>query len=140
MDMHEREVNHTLTTLLMLRDIRHEGQAVDQLEHALQTATRLRRAGADADLVVAGLLHDVGKLWNEVRHAPVAVTMLAGRVRGEVLGALLFHADYRSGELEPGTEEGRMLLEADQASTGDAAFDTEPLESFRPWLMQVFAR
>lgn len=136
--MHEREVDHTLATLEMLAAIQHEGQAVDQLTHALQTATRLRRGGADPDLVVAGLLHDIGKLWHEERHAGIAVTILSGRVRPEVTGALLFHPEARSGELEPATEDARQLLAADAASVDDAAYEADTLESFRPWLAKVF--
>ena len=38
-----------------------DGFAVDQLTHCLQTATRAERAGADDELVVASLCHDIGK-------------------------------------------------------------------------------
>lgn len=136
--MHEREVERTLATLAMLAEVHHEGQAVDQLAHALQTATRLRRGGADPDLVVAGLLHDVGKLWHEERHANVAVAILAGRVRPEVIAALAVHPEARGGEGEPSTEEGRALLEADAASIDDAGYAADTLSSFRRELTEVF--
>lgn len=136
--MHQREVDHTLATVAMLAGVHHEGQAVDQLAHALQTATRLRRGGADPDLVVAGLLHDVGKLWHEERHASMAVVMLAGRVRAEVLLALSLHPEARSGEYVPDTEDGRRLLAADAASIDDPTYPADTLESFRPWLSKVF--
>ncbi len=38
------------------------GEAVTQLQHALQCATMARRAGATASLVTAALLHDYGHL------------------------------------------------------------------------------
>ena len=38
-----------------------DGFAVDQLTHSLQTATLAERAGADDELVVAALCHDIGK-------------------------------------------------------------------------------
>src|SRR5262245_34458318 len=38
------------------------GERVSQLEHALQSATLAERAHADAGLVAAALLHDVGHL------------------------------------------------------------------------------
>ena len=138
MDIHQREVDHTLATLAMLAEVHHDGQAVDQLTHSLQTATRLRRGGADCDLVVAGLLHDVGKLWHEERHANVAVVILAGRVRAEVLLALALHPEARAGEFVPDTEDGRQLLAADAASTNDPGYEADTLESFRPWLAKVF--
>ena len=38
------------------------GEAVSQLEHALQTAAQAREAGCRPELVCAALLHDVGHL------------------------------------------------------------------------------
>lgn len=38
------------------------GEAVSQLEHALQAADSARRAGADDEMVIAALLHDIGHL------------------------------------------------------------------------------
>ena len=40
----------------------YHGEAVTQLEHALQTAQLAERAGAEPQLIVAALLHDVGHL------------------------------------------------------------------------------
>lgn len=41
-------------------------EAVSQLEHALQTATLARQAGAPPELVAAALLHDIGHLLHEL--------------------------------------------------------------------------
>ena len=38
------------------------GYKVDRLEHSLQSATRAYRDGADEEMVVAALLHDIGDL------------------------------------------------------------------------------
>lgn len=48
------------------------GEAVTQLEHALQCATLAREDGADDTLVCAALLHDFGHLLDNVddRHQP----------------------------------------------------------------------
>lgn len=56
------------------------GEPVTQLEHALQTAALVRRDGADEDLVLAALLHDVGHL---VGNAPGAD---GGPIEGEDAG------------------------------------------------------
>jgi len=45
------------------------GERINQLEHALQTATLAEQAGADASLIVAGLLHDYGHLIHEFGEA-----------------------------------------------------------------------
>ena len=39
----------------------YDGEPVDQLQHALQCADHARRAGADRELVLAALLHDVSR-------------------------------------------------------------------------------
>jgi gamma-butyrobetaine dioxygenase len=51
-----------LATLLLTQGARRYGDAVNQLAHALQCAAHARRDGADDDLVLAALLHDVGHL------------------------------------------------------------------------------
>ena len=38
------------------------GFNTDQLHHALQTATMARRAGADDEMIVISLIHDIGKV------------------------------------------------------------------------------
>ncbi|WP_420347974.1 phosphonate degradation HD-domain oxygenase [Pelagibius sp.] len=43
---------------------RYGGEAVSQLEHALQCATLARAAGAQEPLIAAALLHDIGHLVN----------------------------------------------------------------------------
>src|SRR4051794_33352180 len=68
--------------------------AVDNYDHSLQTATRAMRAGADTDLVVAALIHDVGKSVAKVEHGHVAASMLAGLVRPEVVWVVRVHEAF----------------------------------------------
>src|SRR6188472_2145459 len=70
----------------LLRDLEGvtSGFAVNQLTHALQTATRAERAGADDDVVVAALCHDIGKAISEPNHPAVAAALLAPYVREDV--------------------------------------------------------
>jgi predicted HD phosphohydrolase len=42
------------------------GEAVTQLEHALQAATLAEADGADAQLIAAALLHDIGHLLHDL--------------------------------------------------------------------------
>jgi phosphonate degradation associated HDIG domain protein len=48
----------------------YEGEAVTQLEHALQSAHLAERAGAPPALVCAALLHDAGHLLNDRGETP----------------------------------------------------------------------
>jgi 2-amino-1-hydroxyethylphosphonate dioxygenase (glycine-forming) len=49
------------------------GEEVTQLQHALQSAHRATEAGADNEMVVAALLHDVGHLLGGDVHAEIGV-------------------------------------------------------------------
>ena len=72
--------------LMLLRSLAEitDGFAVDQLTHSLQTATLAERAGADDELVVAALCHDVGKAISVMNHPRIAAEILRPYVRPEV--------------------------------------------------------
>jgi phosphonate degradation associated HDIG domain protein len=48
----------------------YSGEPVTQLEHALQTAALAESAGADASLITAALLHDLGHMLNDQGDTP----------------------------------------------------------------------
>jgi predicted HD phosphohydrolase len=48
------------------------GERVSQLEHALQCAASAEEAGADAALISAALLHDIGHLVHDLGREPGA--------------------------------------------------------------------
>jgi len=50
----------------------YSGEPVTQLEHALQSAALAESAGADAQLIAAALLHDLGHLLNDQGETPTA--------------------------------------------------------------------
>jgi gamma-butyrobetaine dioxygenase len=51
-----------LTAVLLAHGARRYGESVTQLAHALQCAALARAAGADDEVVLAALLHDIGHL------------------------------------------------------------------------------
>jgi len=65
-----------------------DGFGVDQLTHCLQTATRAEQAGADDELVVASLCHDIGKAVMVPNHPRIAAEILRPYVRPEVTAAI----------------------------------------------------
>jgi predicted HD phosphohydrolase len=73
-----------------------DGEAVDLWEYQIQTAAGLERLGADEELIVAGLLHDLGDgRVAESAHAPWAAALvrpLLGERVARVIGA---HADAK---------------------------------------------
>ncbi len=72
-----------------------DGFAVDQLEHSVQTATRAERAGADAEVVVAALCHDIGKAVSVPNHPEIAAAILKPYVRPEVHDMIRVHQDFQ---------------------------------------------
>ena len=47
------------------------GYPVTRLEHSLQAATRARRDGADTEMIVAALIHDIGDDLAPFSHAEI---------------------------------------------------------------------
>jgi predicted HD phosphohydrolase len=131
------------------------GFAVDQLTHCLQTATLAERAGADDELVVAALCHDVGKYVSVMNHPGIAAEMLRPYVRDEVYHAIRVHQDFQGkhyyahfgGDADAREQyrdapwfdlAARFADEWDQLAF-DPGYDTLPLEHFEPKLRAVFA-
>src|SRR5437763_8710923 len=71
------------------------GFATDQLTHCLQTATRAERDGADEEMVVASLCHDIGKAVSVPNHPAIAAEILKPYVRDEVYRMILVHQDFQ---------------------------------------------
>ncbi len=59
-------VNEVLRLFREHGDSEYGGEAVTQLEHALQAAVRAEKSGADSSLIAAALLHDVGHLLHNL--------------------------------------------------------------------------
>jgi predicted HD phosphohydrolase len=132
-----------------------DGFSVHQLEHALQTATRAEDAGADEQVIVAALLHDVGKLISVINHPRIAAEILRPYVRDEVFWMIATHQDFQGRHyyaflgLDPTLREQHRhqdwfaLAESfaddwDQTSF-DPSFESRPLEHFEPMVRRVFA-
>jgi len=130
-----------------------DGFAVDQLTHALQTATRAERAGADKQVVVAALMHDVGKLVGDENHDAVSAEILRPYVRDDVYQVVRHHQAFTARYLAPifgGDPEHRacwlgsswyglaecFVDEWDQQSF-DPDYPTEPLSHFARLIRRV---
>jgi predicted HD phosphohydrolase len=144
-----------LALLRSLADIT-DGFATDQLTHCLQTATRAERAGADPEVVVASLCHDIGKAISVPNHPAIAAEILKPYVRDEVYSMIRAHQDFQGRHYyqhfggDPDAREqyrgqpwfdlaARFADEWDQISF-DPDYDTEPLEHFEPLVNEVFAK
>jgi predicted HD phosphohydrolase len=132
------------------------GYRVDRYAHSLQTATRALRDGADIELIVAALLHDVGDDLSPYNHAEVAASLLRPYVRPEVTWIVEQHGLFQSyyfahhyGRNRDARERFRghrwfdscaaFCANWDQTSF-DPAYPTEPIERFVPMVREIFTR
>jgi predicted HD phosphohydrolase len=134
-----------------------DGFATDQLTHCLQTATRAERAGADDEVIVASLCHDIGKAVSVPNHPAIAAEILKPYVRGEVYDMIRVHQDFQGrhyyahfGGDPDAREKHRETLDAEtfdlcerfaddwDQTAFDPDYDTLPLEHFEDRVRKVF--
>src|SRR5436853_871423 len=153
-----RVADRVLSMLESLSEIT-DGFATDQLTHCLQTATLAERAGADPEVVVAALCHDIGKAVSVPNHPRIAAEILRPYVRDEVFKMILVHQDFQGRHYyahfggDPDAREKHRADLTDEEWTlaeqfadewdqkaFDPDYDTLPLEHFEDRVRQVFAQ
>ncbi len=151
-----RVADRVLGMLESLSDIT-DGFATDQLTHCLQTATLAERAGADDEVVVAALCHDIGKAVSVPNHPRIAAEILRPYVRDEVYKMILVHQDFQGrhyyqhfGGDPNAREQHRDELTSDEFALAekfadewdqlafDPDYDTLPLSHFEDKVRTVF--
>jgi predicted HD phosphohydrolase len=133
-----------------------DGFSVDQMQHALQTATRAERDGADEQVIVASLLHDVGKLISVPNHPKIAAEILKSYVRYDVDCMVSYHQDFQgryyyehlgmdpnlreqhSGQ--PWYELAERFADHWDQKAFDPQYQVETLEHFEPMVVNVFSQ
>jgi predicted HD phosphohydrolase len=133
-----------------------DGFSLDQMEHALQTATRAERDGADEEVIVASLLHDVGKLISVPNHPRIAAEILRPYVRHDVYCMVAHHQDFQGRWYyehlgmdtnlrdrhvgEPWYELAERFADVWDQKAFDPDYRSETLEHFEPMVARLFAR
>ena len=160
--LHKQE-QHFITALpsrivSALENLEHSlsGYQVSRLEHSLQTATRAEQGGADKELIVAALIHDIGDDLAPENHSQMAAAIIRPYVRAEVTWILEMHgvfqmyyyADkiglnkherdrWRDHHWFDGCE--KFCRDWDQVSF-DPSFPSKPLDYFIPLIYEIFSR
>jgi predicted HD phosphohydrolase len=132
-----------------------DGFAVDQLQHALQTATRAARDGASEEMIVAALCHDIGKVISVENHPAIAAEILKPYVSRETYEIIRTHQDFqgrhyyalmgkdpearRQYESEPWYETACLFTDGWDQTSFDPEYDTLPLAYFEPMIERVFS-
>src|SRR3954463_7309237 len=133
-----RVADRVLGMLESLSDIV-DGFATDQLTHCLQTATLAERGGADDEVVVAALCHDIGKSISVPNHPRIAAEILKPYVRDEVYKMILVHQDFQGRHYyhhfggDPNARENhRQALSAEEFALAEKFADDWDQRAFDP--------
>ena len=132
------------------------GYQVDRLEHSLQTATRAYRDGAEEEIVVAALLHDIDDLLAPHSHGELSALLLRPYVterthwivRHHGVFQYYYYAHHLGGDRNardkyrdhPWYQDAVDFCHRWDQSAFDPDYDSLPLEFFEPMVRRVFAR
>lgn len=146
------------SVLSMLRSLAAvtDGFATDQLTHCLQTATLAEKAGADTEVIVASLCHDIGKAISVQNHPAIAAAILKPYVSPEVHFMIETHQDFQGRHYyahfgmdanardkyrdHPAYELAVKFADEWDQKAFDPNYDTLPLEHFEERLRALFAQ
>ncbi len=132
------------------------GYKVDRLEHSLQSATRAHRDGAEEEMVVAALLHDIDDLLAPHSHGELAALLLRPFVterthwivRHHGLFQRVYYAHHVGGDPDardkyrdhPWFQDAVDFCHRWDQCSFDPDYESLPLEFFEPMVRRVFAR
>ena len=129
---------------------------ISRLEHALQTATRAERDGADDETIACALLHDIGDVISPCNHSAVSAALLAPYVSEKNHWIVKHHGlfqgyywlqhygeDRNARDRYCDHEHYEVCVEFcarwDQVSF-DPAYRTHSLQHYEPLVRELFAR
>ena len=129
------------------------GFGVDQLHHALQTATMAKRAGASEELQLCALLHDVGKVVSVANHPAIAAEILKPYVSEASYHIVRTHQDFQGRHYyeligrdpeawdqyrdEPWFAAAEQFTDEWDQAAFDPDYEVIPLEEWKPLLEKI---
>ena len=133
-----------------------EGYKIPRLEHSLQSATRALNDGADEEMIVATLLHDIGDELAPLNHSEYAASVLKPYVSEKTHWIIEKHGEFqmyyyahhlgKNQNQRDKYKDHKYYQDAvqfcekwDQASF-DPDYESKPLEFFAPMVKKIFAR
>lgn len=155
---YEHEFNAGLIDRLLAQfemlDEKETPYPINRYQHSLQSATRAYEDGADEELVVAALLHDIGDVVAPYNHGEVAAAILKPYVSEKTYWIVRHHCVFQGyyynhhlgGDRNardkyrdsPYFEDCRYFCHHYDQNAFDPDYPTKPLEFFIPMLRRVF--
>jgi predicted HD phosphohydrolase len=145
--------------LSLVKSLQHQpryGLPVDQLQHALQTATRAVRDNANDEQVLMSLCHDIGKAISPINHPAIGAEIMRPFLSDTTYSVILHHADfqgrysyphrgqdplaYRRFEHEPWFELALRFSDAWDCPAFDPSYPSLPLSEFEPLIEQACSK
>jgi predicted HD phosphohydrolase len=133
-----------------------QGYKLSRLAHSLQSASRAEDDGADIEMVVAALVHDLGDELAPDNHSQFAASILKPYVRAEVSWVIEMHGLFQmqyyahhygkdaAGHLahkdHPWFASAQRFVEKYDQAAFDPAYPSRPLSHFEPMVREVFGR
>ncbi|MGH8290285.1 MAG: HD domain-containing protein [Steroidobacteraceae bacterium] len=132
------------------------GYQVTRLEHCLQTASRAEADGADEEMIVGALIHDLGDSLAPENHSNYAAEIIRPYVRAEVTWVVehhglfqkVYYAHFLGDDPElraayrdhPQYESCVRFCERWDQAAFDPDYPTPPLEHFESRVRRIFSR
>ena len=133
-----------------------DGYKVTRLEHSLQSATRAEKDGADEEMIVATLLHDIGDSLAPYNHSQLIAAVLRPYVSEKVHWIMLHHGLFQEYYYAHHLGKDRNLRDKfkdhpyyqdavdfcekwDQKSF-DPNYESFPLDHFEPMVRRLFSK
>lgn len=129
---------------------------INRYQHSLQSATRAHADGADEEIVVAALIHDIGDILSPYNHGELAAAMvrpyMSERARWIIEHHCVFQGYYYNHMLggdrnarekykdSPYYDDAVYFCHNYDQNAFDPNYPTKPLEFFEPMLRRVFSK
>lgn len=139
---------------LKLLDVDWGGYRINRYQHSLQSATRAYNDGANDEMIVAALLHDIGDTLSPYNHGELAAAILKPYVSEKIHWIVANHATFQGyyynhhlgGDRNardrfkdnPWYDDCIYFCHHYDQNAFDPDYDTKPLDFFEPYVRRLF--
>lgn len=153
--VHERTLANLPDVLIgMVNDLSgDQAYNISRRDHSLQAATRALRDGADEELIVIALLHDMGEVLGPMNHGEIAAAILHPFITDDNYNLLKYHGLFQTYffashlGLDPNARDKfkgepwyqktvDFCAKYDEVSF-DPAYPSEPMATFEPMVRRL---